>query len=73
MVANTVRYWRKRLDIRQLELVSMTGISTSTLNATERYGYLPGEDVRQRLARALGISEDKLWPNLVSNTNVKVN
>lgn len=70
MVANTVRYWRGKLGIRQLELSSMTGVSTSTIVAVERYGYVPSEDVRHRLSKALGIAVDLLWPNIIVNANV---
>jgi len=73
MVANTVRYWRQKLGLRQLELSSKTGVSTSIIVATERYSYIPSKNVRQRLSEGMGVPEETLWPSLVSNANVKVN
>ena len=71
MVANTVRYWRQKLGLRQLELSSKTGVSTSIIVATERYSYIPSKNVRHRLSEGMGVPEETLWPSLVVNANTK--
>ena len=37
-------------------------VSATTLSAVERWDYLPGPDVRRRVAAALGVDETTIWP-----------
>jgi DNA-binding XRE family transcriptional regulator len=59
---NKLRYLRsaKRMSLRELAVEA--GISTSTLVAVEKYSYLPSQDIRTRIAVALGIRESLIWP-----------
>jgi DNA-binding XRE family transcriptional regulator len=71
MEINKVKHFRKvgEFSIRELSVVS--GISTATIVAIERYGYLPGPDVRAKLVKVLGVSEAVIWPNLEVVNNGK--
>ena len=40
------------------------GVSIATIVLIERYGHVPGADVRARLAEALGVSESVIWADL---------
>ena len=64
MVVNQLRKWRLKLSYSQLKLSVAAGVSPAMVVAIERYGYLPGPDVRGRIATALGISEAVIWPSL---------
>lgn len=61
MIQNKLRLWRKRLGFTEQELTKAAGVSIATIVLIERYGHLPGEDVRGRIAAALGVKEDKIW------------
>jgi hypothetical protein len=39
-------------------------VSPTTIQAAEKWGYLPGRPVRQRLASALGVRPADIWPDL---------
>ena len=64
MIQNKLRAWRQRLGFTQQELTQAAGVSIATIVLIERYGHLPGEDVRGRIAATLGVSETTLWPAL---------
>ena len=64
MIQNKMRAWRQKLGFTQQELTQAAGVSIATIVLIERYGHLPGEDVRGRIATALGVSESVIWPNL---------
>ncbi|MFC1980262.1 helix-turn-helix transcriptional regulator [Chloroflexota bacterium] len=65
MIGNKLREWRHKLGFTQQELTQAAGVSIATTVLIERYGHLPSEDVRQRLSRALGVSEGVIWPDVV--------
>lgn len=46
------------------ELAVKAGTSPSMLVAIEKYGHLPGPDLRERIAAALGVAEGAIWPGL---------
>ena len=71
MIVNQLRKWRLKLSYSQLKLSVAAGVSPAMLVAIERYGYLPGPDVRVKLANALGISEAMLWPDVVGVSDGK--
>lgn len=64
MIENKLKTWRQKLRFTQQELTQAAGVSIATIVLIERYGHLPGEDVRGRIAAALGVSETTLWPSL---------
>jgi transcriptional regulator with XRE-family HTH domain len=71
MIANKLRAWRQKLGFTQQELTQAAGVSIATIVLIERYGHLPGEDVRARITAALGVSETTLWPTLEVVTDGK--
>ena len=64
MIQNKLRTWRQKLGFTQQELVQAAGVSIATIVLIERYGHLPGEDVRARIADALGVPESVIWPSI---------
>ncbi|MCK9525847.1 MAG: helix-turn-helix transcriptional regulator [Limnochordia bacterium] len=58
---NNLKEIRLKKGIRQQALQLMAGVSNSTLTAIERYGAVPGEDVKKRIAFALGVEESEIW------------
>jgi transcriptional regulator with XRE-family HTH domain len=59
---------RKRLQrkISLMGLAQQAGTSPAWLTYIERYGHLPGPELRQRIARALEATEDEIWPELAT-------
>ncbi len=64
MSTNELRTWRHKLGFTQQELTQVAGVSIATIVLIERYGHIPGEDVRARITAALGVRETTLWPNV---------
>lgn len=64
MISNELRAWRHKLGFTQQKLTQAAGVSIATIVLIERYGHLPGEDVRARIASALGVGETTLWPDV---------
>lgn len=52
------------LPLRALT-VATGGISASTLSAIERWGYVPAQATRARIADALGVNVEDIWPGIV--------
>ena len=71
MVVNQLRKWRLSLGYSQLELSVVAEISPVMIVSIERYGYLPGPDVRARIAAALNVSETTLWPDVIGISDGK--
>ena len=68
---NGFRRLRKQQGFSIMELSSSTGVSTATIVGIERYNRYPGPSVRQRLSKALGISEAAIWPDVVGVSDGK--
>ena len=66
---NNIRQIRQKRQIAQQALAAQAGCSPSKLTSIERYNYLPSEDLRQRIADALGVSEVEIWPELPEAIN----
>lgn len=58
---NRVRQYRHRLNLTLVQLSEMTGIPVSTLSDIER-GTEPGVSSAIRIAKALHVSAERLWP-----------
>ena len=43
-------------------LAHVTGSTPSWLTYIEKYGHVPGPELRERIAAALNVVEDELWP-----------
>jgi len=59
---NNVRNVRLSKGIAQQELAVKAGTNPSFLTMIEKYGYRPGGSLRQRIAIALGVTDQELWP-----------
>jgi len=57
-----VRGARRRLGLSQMGLARRASTTTSMLVNIEKYGYMPGSEVRARLALALRTTVAELWP-----------
>jgi len=64
MAENSFKKVRSSLGFPMIELAIKSGVSTATLVGIEKYEYIPGPVVRAKLAKALGVSEATLWPDL---------
>lgn len=45
------------------KLAVEAGVSPSTIVMIEKYGYVPGGGMRGRLAEALGVKPEEIWPD----------
>ncbi len=59
---NRVRAMRKKKGIKQYQLASKVGKYSPLISMIENHGYIPDEDMKKRLARALGCKVSELWP-----------
>ena len=59
---NRLKEIRSKLRISQLELTVKAHVSPTMIVAIEKYGYIPGSDVREKLAMVLGVPEEQIFP-----------
>lgn len=59
---NTVREHRLRQKLTQLQLAAKANIHTTVISNIENYRVNPYPAWRERLAEALGVEEDILFP-----------
>jgi DNA-binding XRE family transcriptional regulator len=59
---NKLRELRRAQNLSQWGLAVNVGTSTATLSAVERWGYRPGAALCERIAAALGVSINDIWP-----------
>ena len=59
---NRLRELRQRAGISQQQLAVKARMNPSTLTMIERYGYIPGAEVRLKIAKALKTTESELFP-----------
>ena len=59
---NKVRQVRHQKRMALQELAVKARIGPSSLTMIERYGYSPGANVRQKIAKALNTPESELFP-----------
>lgn len=63
--ANVVlRELRKSTGLTMEALAVAAGISSATISRVELYGYKPGPHIKKRIAAALGVEEEQIWPGL---------
>jgi DNA-binding XRE family transcriptional regulator len=58
---NKVREHRHEQGMAMAELAVKAKVSPTTLVMIERYGYIPGPEMRRRIAAALGVAEPDIW------------
>lgn len=61
---NMLRTIRKQQNLTQMALARRIGSTPSWLTFVERYGHIPGPELRERIAAALEVAEADLWPGL---------
>lgn len=62
-MTNQLRQTRRARRMAMAELSVKANVSVSVLCATEKYGYLPGAVLRDRIADALGTTVEDIWPS----------
>lgn len=67
-----LRQIRKARGMTQMALAHTTGSAPSWLSYIEAYGHIPGPDLRQRIAEALGVTEAELWSDLHVDSSTDV-
>ncbi len=65
---NRLRLLRETEGLSQRDLARRSRVGAPYLSLIERHNYMPGRAVRARVARALGVSELDIWPNLGHST-----
>jgi DNA-binding XRE family transcriptional regulator len=63
-VRNRLRELRQGQRLPLWGLAVRAGTTATTLSTIERWGYRPGAALRERIARALGVSTNDVWPEL---------
>ena len=61
---NYLKECRQKAGITQQALQLSARVSIATIVLIERYGYCPSDDVRKRIATAMGVPETKIWTEL---------
>lgn len=64
---NTLRTWRRKLQVSQVTLAGAARCSPVTISDVERLGHFPRPETRARIAKALGVDVGLLWPGEASN------
>ncbi len=60
---NNLRELRVQLGWQQVRLAVAVGCSPSTIVNIEKFGYPTTAERRQRIADALGVDIDAIWPS----------
>lgn len=55
---------RKSLHLTQGAIYAMSHVSPNTIVLIERYGHFPTAETRAKLAKALNVQEEDIWPHL---------
>jgi DNA-binding XRE family transcriptional regulator len=63
-IHNNLKSLRQAKGLAQYGLAALAGVSPTTIQGAEKWGYLPSHPVRQRLATALGVRPVDIWPDL---------
>ncbi len=61
---NRLRKVRKAQGLTLQAISVKAGCSMTTLIGIEKYGSLPTQEVRQRIASVIGVAEGEIWPEL---------
>jgi DNA-binding XRE family transcriptional regulator len=59
---NHLKQVRQACGLALYGLAARAKVSPTTLSAIERWDYHPRSDVRERIARALGVRVTDIWP-----------
>jgi DNA-binding XRE family transcriptional regulator len=61
-VTNLLKQVRHRCGLAIYGLSALSGVSPAVICAVERWNYSPRDEVRQRIAVALGVEVGQIWP-----------
>jgi len=59
---NRLRELRLERGWQQVKLAVEAGVSPSTIGNIENFGYRTADERKQRIAAALGVEVDDIWP-----------
>ncbi len=59
---NNLKKFRTEKGIAIWGLATEAGSSPSTISAIEKWGYIPGREVQERLAKVLEVEVKAIWP-----------
>lgn len=62
MGANRVRYYRKKRGLTQATIAEKAGVTVSYISQVEKYKKSPSLAVAGRIAKALGLRTDTVFP-----------
>ena len=60
--ANALRALRTQRKLSMAAIAVRAKVGTATLTMIERYGHEPRPETKERLARALGVDVQQIWP-----------
>lgn len=60
---HVLREARQQRGLAQRALSIESGVSCTTINAIEKYGLVPGKDIRARIAAVLDLDVEQIWPS----------
>ena len=58
---NNIKYFRKRLDLRQEDLANKLGVTRQTINAIENNKYNPSLELAMKLAKLFNTSVEEIF------------
>lgn len=63
MNANALRALRTKMSLPIAAVAVRAKVGTATITMIERYGHEPRPETKERLARALGVDVEQIWPD----------
>jgi transcriptional regulator with XRE-family HTH domain len=67
-VTNRLRQIRRAQGLPMYGLAVRASVSPTIIGMVERFDYRPGQGVRQRIAAALALRENDIWPENLPET-----
>ena len=61
---NILKKWRTRRNLSQVGLAVKAEVAVGVISAIEKWNYVPGASVRERIAATLALKVTDLWPGL---------
>lgn len=59
---NRLRSLRKQMGQTVWGIATRAGVSPTTVTAIEKYDYMPGEEIRHKIAAGLDLPIEAIWP-----------
>lgn len=63
MNTNALRELRTKMRLPIAAVAVRAKVGTATLTMVEKYGHVPRSETQQRIARALNVSVQEIWPS----------